>query len=138
MERIKQILEKQWRITPIWVKIFAFVGIIWSMIYFISTFLIMTGRAELVMAATGFEVYVLILKGLIGAQFLLFIVHLLILMNQQIGPNLELRQKLNQAQKYLRRIHPVVGITTLIMVLAHVVWNFSRFLSFDWPWTVQI
>ncbi|MGL6058965.1 MAG: hypothetical protein ACRC17_11695 [Culicoidibacterales bacterium] len=138
MERMKKIIVNQWKITPLWVKIVAVVGLIGASSYFVEAFLVLTNQAELGLANSGFAIYVLSLKIFVGGQFLLFGIHLAQKLNQKVGPNLELRRNLTKIQAYLRRIHPLLGITTLVMALAHAVWNFSRFLSFSWPWTLQV
>lgn len=126
-----------WEQTPLWLKLGALTCIGWSLVYYVSAVLLVSGQAELSVAASGFEWYALMMKGLVGCQLLLVLSHWLTLLNQKTFKQSLVKQQLINIQKYLKRLHPLTGITTLFVVIAHSVWKLASFLPNYWVWNQQ-
>lgn len=138
MERIKKILLTQWKVTPLWTKLLASLLIIWSLFYVVDAVLIFGGQDPLTITIQTFTAYALILKILLGVQLVLFVAHLLESLNKKTLANTNVRRFVTKIRGYFRKIHPLLGVSVVFMALAHALWNFSRFLTFSWPLSVQI
>ncbi|MGL4624921.1 MAG: hypothetical protein ACRCWD_08570 [Culicoidibacterales bacterium] len=138
MGKAQKILKAQWKNTPLWTKVLASAFLIWSVFYFVDAALIFLGQNSLAITGQTFEAYTLVLKILVGVQLILLVIHIIDIFNQKTVMNPNIQNGSKQMRLYVRKIHPLLGMSVITMALAHSLWNFAQFFTFSWPWSVQI
>lgn len=138
MDRIKKILKAQWKNTPLWTKVLASVLIVWSIFYLVDAGIIFAGQTPLKLTGQTFSAYTLVLKVLVGIQLVLLGLHIVDILNEKTLSNPNISNLSKKTRVYFRKIHPLLGITVVLIAFAHSLWMFAQFLTFTWPWTVQI